>query len=71
MHDLGFCEGVEVYGVRCAALARFDHVFVMPSELSREVVLQLARDGCVLVVLLSWVGELVVQVVGQMMAAGM
>ena len=56
MHEAGFGEGVEVHGVRCAALARIGHVFVMPTEWSRDVVLQLARGGRVLVVRLQWVG---------------
>ena len=56
MHEVGFCEGVEVHGGRCAALARIGHVMVIPSEWSRAVVLQLARGGRVLVVRLQWVG---------------
>ena len=67
-------------GVRCVAPARIGPLFEMPTEWSREVVLRLVWGGrdvvtsewMGLVVLpLPWVGELVVQVVGQMMAAGM
>ena len=38
------------------ALARIGHVFEMPTEWSREVVLQLVWGGRVVVVRLQWVG---------------
>ena len=31
MHEAGFGEGVEVHGVRCAALARVGRVVAMPT----------------------------------------